>query len=162
MAMRKCRECGQEVSSRAKVCPHCGVKKPGRRHIRATTVLAVVVGFFIVWAMTMSQEASPPASTANQTGVGGCPVVAMDAPAVWQGQATGSVNIRTGPGTDYPVHESGKLVAGETVNVLQACEGWLQARVVSPQGARAVVDQHGPQRAREMLLFWVRADLVRR
>lgn len=28
MAMKKCRECGQAVSSSAKVCPHCGVKGP--------------------------------------------------------------------------------------------------------------------------------------
>ncbi|WP_407057088.1 hypothetical protein [Citrobacter freundii] len=26
--MRSCRECGQKVSSEAKVCPGCGVKKP--------------------------------------------------------------------------------------------------------------------------------------
>jgi RNA polymerase subunit RPABC4/transcription elongation factor Spt4 len=29
MAMRKCRECGSAVSSRAKSCPSCGVKRPG-------------------------------------------------------------------------------------------------------------------------------------
>ena len=28
MALKKCRECGQSVSSEAKTCPHCGVKKP--------------------------------------------------------------------------------------------------------------------------------------
>lgn len=29
MAMINCKECKQEVSSKAKVCPHCGVKEPG-------------------------------------------------------------------------------------------------------------------------------------
>lgn len=28
MAMKKCRECGQAVSSSAKICPNCGVKNP--------------------------------------------------------------------------------------------------------------------------------------
>lgn len=29
MAMTKCRECGKDVSTEAKVCPHCGVENPG-------------------------------------------------------------------------------------------------------------------------------------
>lgn len=29
MAIKKCKECNKEVSSSAKTCPHCGVKKPG-------------------------------------------------------------------------------------------------------------------------------------
>ena len=28
MALKPCRECKIEISSRAKVCPHCGLKKP--------------------------------------------------------------------------------------------------------------------------------------
>ncbi|MCY4244072.1 MAG: zinc ribbon domain-containing protein, partial [Gammaproteobacteria bacterium] len=28
MALSKCKECGKKVSSTAKKCPHCGVKKP--------------------------------------------------------------------------------------------------------------------------------------
>lgn len=28
MALKKCRECGDNVSSSAKTCPHCGIKKP--------------------------------------------------------------------------------------------------------------------------------------
>lgn len=29
MALKNCKECGKEVSSSAKKCPHCGVKNPG-------------------------------------------------------------------------------------------------------------------------------------
>ncbi|ECN0101371.1 hypothetical protein [Kluyvera intermedia] len=29
MAMVKCKECKKEISSKAKTCPHCGVKNPG-------------------------------------------------------------------------------------------------------------------------------------
>lgn len=28
MALKPCRECETKISSRAKVCPHCGLKKP--------------------------------------------------------------------------------------------------------------------------------------
>lgn len=30
MAMKPCRECGAEISSHAKTCPHCGIDKPFR------------------------------------------------------------------------------------------------------------------------------------
>ncbi|WP_279050118.1 hypothetical protein [Cedecea davisae] len=36
MAMIKCKECKKEVSSKAKECPHCGVKNPG---VKATDAL---------------------------------------------------------------------------------------------------------------------------
>lgn len=29
MALEKCKECGEEVSVKAKTCPHCGVSSPG-------------------------------------------------------------------------------------------------------------------------------------
>ena len=28
MALKKCRECGQQVSSSASTCPHCGARQP--------------------------------------------------------------------------------------------------------------------------------------
>ena len=30
MALKPCRECGQEVSDQAETCPHCGIKNPGQ------------------------------------------------------------------------------------------------------------------------------------
>lgn len=29
MGLTECRECGEDVSSQAKKCPHCGVTNPG-------------------------------------------------------------------------------------------------------------------------------------
>ena len=31
MALTKCWECGETVSDRAEVCPHCGIKAPGSK-----------------------------------------------------------------------------------------------------------------------------------
>lgn len=31
MALKKCRECGKEISSSVKSCPHCGVKNPVKK-----------------------------------------------------------------------------------------------------------------------------------
>lgn len=49
MAMTQCKECKQEVSSEAKTCPHCGVKKP------AVNASDAIKGFFslvfIIWVV---------------------------------------------------------------------------------------------------------------
>lgn len=42
MAMKKCRECGHSISSSAKVCPSCGVKKPYISPLRGVFLLAVI------------------------------------------------------------------------------------------------------------------------
>ena len=31
MAMSNCKECGKEVSTKAKACPHCGISKPASK-----------------------------------------------------------------------------------------------------------------------------------
>lgn len=43
MALRKCRECGGQVSSEAPTCPHCGVKKPVSRQSKLATMVVVLI-----------------------------------------------------------------------------------------------------------------------
>ena len=61
VALKKCSECGGQVSSRAVACPHCGA--PVRR---MAPVLAVAVGLLAagavalgLWLQTDSGEAGP-------------------------------------------------------------------------------------------------------
>ncbi len=47
MALKKCRECGKEVSSEAKSCPHCGVSTPvtpSASGCMSTILVLVIVG----------------------------------------------------------------------------------------------------------------------
>lgn len=46
MALKKCRECGSEVSTKAKACPHCGAVKPVSRNSLLVMVIAVAL---LVW-----------------------------------------------------------------------------------------------------------------
>ena len=50
MAMRKCRECGSAVSSRAKTCPSCGVKRPVKHVSKVGIALLVLFGVGVVAA----------------------------------------------------------------------------------------------------------------
>lgn len=43
MALVKCRECGKEMSSQAKACPHCGAPRP-----KGTSSSTIIFGAFLV------------------------------------------------------------------------------------------------------------------
>jgi hypothetical protein len=45
MAMKKCKECGKEVSTTAKICPHCGVDNP----VFSWNLIGIVVLGVIIW-----------------------------------------------------------------------------------------------------------------
>lgn len=44
MAIIKCRECKNQVSSEAKICPHCGIKKP-KPSLGCLPLIIVVIAF---------------------------------------------------------------------------------------------------------------------
>lgn len=66
MALKKCRECGKEVSSQAQACPGCGIKSPSQAHIGCIPSLIVIV--FVLWGIgkltgtniTLPDAQSPP------------------------------------------------------------------------------------------------------
>ncbi|MGN6831098.1 zinc-ribbon domain-containing protein [Paucibacter sp. M5-1] len=72
MALGKCRECGKEVSSEAKACPHCGVAKPIRKKVGVLGWMAVALVGFAVFriatpsggAIEATQAKAPPAVVA--------------------------------------------------------------------------------------------------
>ncbi|HEW9973789.1 TPA: zinc ribbon domain-containing protein [Shewanella algae] len=56
MALVKCKECGEEVSTKAKTCPKCGAKAPKKTSLFTWFVL----GFIIFVVYTASQSPSTP------------------------------------------------------------------------------------------------------
>lgn len=56
MALKPCRECGHEVSTSAKICPHCGVKRPVAASLGCGSglllFLAGVLTIMVVWSMS--------------------------------------------------------------------------------------------------------------
>lgn len=69
MALVKCHECGQEVSTEADKCPHCGAK-PKKKTSLFTWIIAIFFGFIFfraVLAPSSSSTATPASSpTATQ------------------------------------------------------------------------------------------------
>lgn len=58
MALEKCKECGGQVSTEAKACPHCGAKPP-KRASRAGVLFIVLVIIFIVGVKFGTPDAPP-------------------------------------------------------------------------------------------------------
>ncbi|MDD9815526.1 MAG: zinc-ribbon domain-containing protein [Gammaproteobacteria bacterium] len=75
MALGKCKECGKEVSTTAKTCPNCGVKRPfvsdmekfGDKWGCLIIVLIGVLGFY-VYTMSDSSEYTTHVNTASKSG----------------------------------------------------------------------------------------------
>lgn len=65
MAMGKCRECGKEVSSEAKACPHCGVSKPIKPAISGGMGCLIMIGLLVfVGSIINSNSPNRPSSAA--------------------------------------------------------------------------------------------------
>jgi hypothetical protein len=96
-------------------------------------------------------EAAAPVSDS----VGGCALYPASAGASPAELRSDSVQIRTGPGPEFPEHESGFLYRFEPLQVLQRCNGWAQGRVLSNDEARTVVAERGEKGAIAAITFWL-------
>lgn len=68
MAMTKCRECGQAVSSDAKACPNCGAKDPSMSSYITTAIggclfLIVVIFVMVKGCDTLRHPGKPNSQT---------------------------------------------------------------------------------------------------
>lgn len=65
MALKPCRECGHEVSTDAKICPHCGVRSPTASGGLKNAPLGIFIILFViaVWVIATSK---PPRNSAGR------------------------------------------------------------------------------------------------
>lgn len=61
MSIKKCRECGAEVSTAAKACPKCGAKDPTKSVIDMIfePILGIIVVIFILYYINAPSSSSP-------------------------------------------------------------------------------------------------------
>jgi len=59
MTLRVCRECDKEVSTEAKVCPHCGISRPGTKFWeRHLLLISVCILIALIWIANLSSRNS--------------------------------------------------------------------------------------------------------
>ena len=85
MALKPCRECGEKVSTGARACPKCGVKrptKPSAGNTIAGTFLALGLVFFALGLVFLMIKAGGSSSTGVPSTAAPPTPVALDADAV--------------------------------------------------------------------------------
>ncbi|NVK42095.1 MAG: hypothetical protein HWE39_12715 [Oceanospirillaceae bacterium] len=65
--MVKCKECKTKVSSKAKLCPHCGVKNPGVNYVQGTIGLIFIIGAIYFYNSSDSAAPTTTPSVTEQT-----------------------------------------------------------------------------------------------
>jgi hypothetical protein len=61
MALKKCKECGAEISSKAKVCPSCGAKNKTRSKLGGCLAI-ILIGIGIIWMIADGASAGSSSS----------------------------------------------------------------------------------------------------
>lgn len=79
MALVNCKECGKEISTEAKVCPHCGAKVSRKTGV-GTITLALVIGFVVFKCVSTTQERMDEAAASSSN----TPAQSSAAIATWQ------------------------------------------------------------------------------
>jgi hypothetical protein len=90
MALVKCKECDEQVSTSAKACPKCGAKPP-KKTSTITWIVGIVVAFGIYGAIR-----APSAKTASEPASSTALASVVEAPVKPQWAVTSSVDKMTG------------------------------------------------------------------
>lgn len=124
MALKKCKECGQVVSSDAKVCPHCGkrLKSSGCGLLLLLLIILILLPYLVYTVSNAIGSSDNDKTTSKNKSE----TVSYDE--IRLARSDG-INIRKGPGTNYGLDESGQLTKNEKLYVLEEKDGWLKFRV---------------------------------
>jgi|GEM_PF-3440647 len=155
MALRKCKECGNPVSSKANKCPHCGrpVKKGGCLRVLALIILAIMI-LSIYLSDDKDTKKSPSyqpnngSSTSSQDknteskeekiidtriclkeALTDIPIKDANGRIIKTDKGIEGKYIRNGPGVKYGNDHSGPLWQDEKLYVLEEKDGWIRFRV---------------------------------
>ena len=56
--LKKCKDCGKEISKSASSCPHCGAKPPGFGSFVALVIVCLAIGIFLITSCSKTETVS--------------------------------------------------------------------------------------------------------
>jgi uncharacterized protein YgiM (DUF1202 family) len=152
MALKTCKECKNPVSTEAKMCPNCGAPvKKSKRFGCFGVIIAVIIVFAILSNMFSGTNTSSTSSTQIKSDsptkpqqqaktefidfrqpspsvVKKIPIKNADGNIVTYENGIEQSNLRTGPGMNYAVDQTGTLGENEKLYVLEEKDGWIRFR----------------------------------
>lgn len=127
MALKPCRECGREVSTNAKECPNCGTPNP-TKSLGGTDIgcgsgcMLLILGVIVIGIISAALDGGDSNSSSDAQAHANRALATLDGPPVLTRYTWGTVNIRSGPGTDHnPVRQA---EAKSALLLLKATDGW--------------------------------------
>jgi hypothetical protein len=67
MALIKCTECGNQISNKAKLCPHCGHSKPEPKNYGCGTLILIGIFAWIIYSVVKPNVTTPTAPETPKT-----------------------------------------------------------------------------------------------
>lgn len=136
MAMTKCQECGNQISTKAKVCPQCGGPVKKKTSNLLIVLLIVLLSPFICCfsssILSLFSDSSS-STTVNRNKTTQVKSEIIDMRSTYPlGSTIENKYIRTGPSTDSPIDATGDLSPHEKIYVLEEQGDWIRFRV-TPQ-----------------------------
>jgi hypothetical protein len=125
MALHPCKECGQQVSTAAKVCPHCG-KRLGKRSLDTKAGCAIIFAMLVLGAIISTM-------VENNSGGGPHNVAQTNGPSA----RTGPTATNT-PKTAQGVSPGGSATTGQSLEASRE-----KAREQAVLGLQRMYDQQG-------------------
>ncbi|OHB52348.1 MAG: hypothetical protein A2Y12_19480 [Planctomycetes bacterium GWF2_42_9] len=146
MAMTKCKECGNDVSNKARTCPNCGVKlkRSSMLKLFGYIILALIILPIIAATFSSKSDSSSPSSSApldtetqntpakDYSEVRVCAPQALEQldklPDGTRIEGIAAKYIRTGPAFSYAAESEG-VSQDQKMYVLKEQNGWMNFRV---------------------------------
>ncbi len=129
MALKKCKECDKEVSTKADKCPNCGA--PIKKHSTVGNFLVLILFVVIIGGLIGTCFESDSTKTKKPQASSPRKLVVEEEEKIIDVRIPlqDGVIIRTGPGRNYPNDESGAISKDEKLYVLEEKYGWIRFRV---------------------------------
>lgn len=159
MALVKCKECGKEISKKAKKCPHCGA--PVKRTSILTWLVAIIFGLWLIGFIASNDTTTPRSTTSSVASSTSSPQKKVSTPSMPPQCIAGSVktgkkynvvgsgiNVRSGPGTNHDkiinqkatsiLKKTQYITIDDSTIVFEECTNgeWSYIRVLEPDWLR--------------------------
>lgn len=152
MAISKCKECGADISTDAKVCPSCGTTKPHKTNYKKMFIIGgIVLVLFTVWDISRKSKESPASDLSTETTVGEAPIFTKLEAAVYSAILYDDLRILVDGGDSFilssgvlsntPIIISSKKLQSEYEKNEVAADQQYKGKLISVSGTVKSIDK---------------------
>ena len=141
MALIKCKECGNEISTKAISCPKCGAEKPKNTLSGATVFFGLIFGVpIVVWLLSSPTQTDAPAKPLEPPTNFSAPLYTKRAALVCPIEV--AIDLRDGRGLKGAMDAHISIFGHDEAIAKSGCQEWREGVPVSltDEGKKGAVD----------------------